>query len=274
MNRHIELIAFDLDGTVLNEEWEMSPKTTSALSAAHERGTVTVVCTGRSLITLPAWMRDIDWIDYIISSNGAIVISAATGEVFRYCPMDTSTTDAALRISSEFSESIDFLMSDSVLYDQSYCDYTDRRNNSSFFCDIDAEKLYTEAGTFVTADDIPGGILEKLVVVCENSEGRDALLAKIRESKRITAVPASDVAVEMTASGVTKGAALKNLRQMLQIGKEAAIAFGDSGNDLSMRQAVGCFVAMGNAPAEVKAYADAITLSVLQDGVARFLEDI
>ena len=53
--------------------------------------------------------------------------------------------------------------------------------------------------------------------------------------------------------------------------KEEVIAFGDGGNDLEMLEMAGTAVVMGNASGEVKKYADFITDSVDNDGVANGL---
>lgn len=52
---------------------------------------------------------------------------------------------------------------------------------------------------------------------------------------------------------------------------EQTLAFGDDYNDLEMLRAVGQGVAMGNAPAAVRADADAVTLDNDRDGIAVFL---
>ena len=56
------------------------------------------------------------------------------------------------------------------------------------------------------------------------------------------------------------------------IDKSEMIAVGDQTNDLPMIEYAGLGVAMGNAPEEVKLRADAVTESVLNDGVAVMIE--
>jgi hypothetical protein len=52
------------------------------------------------------------------------------------------------------------------------------------------------------------------------------------------------------------------------------VAIGDNLNDQEMLEAVGCGVAMGNAPADVKAVADRVTASNDDEGVALALSDV
>ena len=50
----IRLLAFDLDGTVLNDQKQLTPRTLAALTAAAERGVALVPATGRTAAGLPA----------------------------------------------------------------------------------------------------------------------------------------------------------------------------------------------------------------------------
>ena len=74
--------------------------------------------------------------------------------------------------------------------------------------------------------------------------------------------------IEINHINATKGRALSGLADYLGIDISQVMAFGDSGNDLSMINIAGAGVAMGNADADIKAAADIITLDNDSDGVA------
>jgi len=67
---------------------------------------------------------------------------------------------------------------------------------------------------------------------------------------------------------VSKGKALETLAAHLGVGMSEVMAVGDGTNDISLLGAAGLAVAMGNAPEEVKAVADYVTLDVEQSGLA------
>ena len=71
-----------------------------------------------------------------------------------------------------------------------------------------------------------------------------------------------------------KGNAVKKLCEILDIDLKDTIAIGDSYNDIHMFEVAGYNVVMGNADEEVKKYADEITLTNDEDGVAVFLEKL
>ena len=75
--------------------------------------------------------------------------------------------------------------------------------------------------------------------------------------------------MEFTKAGVTKGEALLQLADLLSVKQEETMAIGDTENDLSILQAAGIGVAMGNAPVEIQAIADYVTASNLEDGVGK-----
>ncbi|WP_196220158.1 Cof-type HAD-IIB family hydrolase [Terrilactibacillus tamarindi] len=78
--------------------------------------------------------------------------------------------------------------------------------------------------------------------------------------------------LEIMAQHVSKSNAISILLERYQINREDVIAFGDNYNDIDMLQACGLGVAMGNAPDEVKAISDAVTLTNDEEGIKVALE--
>ena len=89
----------------------------------------------------------------------------------------------------------------------------------------------------------------------------------------LTEYPARDLSiVDVTAAGVSKGAALTELARARGIPREAVMAIGDNHNDRPMLEAAGVAVVMGNASPELKASGWAVTSSNDAEGVARAIE--
>ena len=78
--------------------------------------------------------------------------------------------------------------------------------------------------------------------------------------------------LELNWKTADKGRALLHLAERLGVPAADTVAFGDSSNDLTMLQAAGTGVAMGNASEEVRAACDAVTATNEEDGVAVYLE--
>ena len=71
-----KLIAFDLDGTLLNDDKSISPENLRALEAAAARGAELVPATGRIVTGVPEQIRRLPFIRYYIAINGACVYDA------------------------------------------------------------------------------------------------------------------------------------------------------------------------------------------------------
>ena len=78
--------------------------------------------------------------------------------------------------------------------------------------------------------------------------------------------------IECLPQRIDKGIALEALLPLLGLQREELMAFGDSFNDIGMLQYAGIGVAMSNAEEEVKAFADHITSSNNDDGIAAALK--
>ena len=69
----IKLIALDLDGTLLNSQKELSPRNAAALTRAAAAGIEIVPCTGRFFGGMPEAVRELPFLHYAITVNGAQV---------------------------------------------------------------------------------------------------------------------------------------------------------------------------------------------------------
>ena len=73
MKPNIRLLALDLDGTLLNEEKHITPRTLAALERAREQGVLLVPVTGRPAQGLPQAVLDLPGLRYAVTSNGATI---------------------------------------------------------------------------------------------------------------------------------------------------------------------------------------------------------
>ena len=89
---NIRLIAFDLDGTLLNSGKTVSPRTKAALTRAAEHGVVLVPATGRLHRDLPADVASLPSLRYVIAINGAEVFDLKEDRLLYQAELDR--TDA------------------------------------------------------------------------------------------------------------------------------------------------------------------------------------
>ena len=78
----IKLIVTDLDGTFLNSNHLTIPKENiEAFKKAHEMGIKVAIASGRTKILADYVVEQLPFLDYLITSNGAITYDLHTGQV-------------------------------------------------------------------------------------------------------------------------------------------------------------------------------------------------
>ena len=81
MKKDIRIIALDLDGTLLDSQKRLSEANRAALAAAAEKGILVVPTTGRFFGMMPAVVRDLPFVRYAITVNGAEVYDRVEDKV-------------------------------------------------------------------------------------------------------------------------------------------------------------------------------------------------
>ena len=79
-SNQIRLIAFDLDGTLLNAAKVLTQRNKAALEHAAEKGILIVPTTGRLFDAIPEEIREFPFLRYAITINGAAVFDTETGD--------------------------------------------------------------------------------------------------------------------------------------------------------------------------------------------------
>lgn len=264
----VKLIAFDLDGTLLDRQKNIPEANLQALKAAAEAGALLVPATGRIYTGIPELIRTLPGARYFITINGAYAYDAADD---RNLYTSELSVDTCLRL-------IDYMDRLPVIYDcyQDNWGYITRsmfQRAGDFIPDPGIMKMMRELRTPV--DNLSetlrqkGRPVQKMQMHFQDLAERDRQLKLVAERFPETAVSSSlPWNIEINSAGATKGRALKALCQALGIDLRDTLAFGDGTNDLDMIRTAGIGVAMGNGAEEVKAAADWVAPNNDDAGVA------
>lgn len=271
------LIAFDLDGTFLDNDKRIPEENLRALCAAAERGLLLVPATGRIYRGIPEPLKALPFLRYYILSNGAAVYDAQE-DVTLY------RGDVPLALALRCYEYLDTLP---VLYD---CYQNDMGYMSRDMYEQAVEYMKNEPGILelirrlrIPVDDLKetlrqrGEPLQKLQLYFreEDMAQRDRQLAELpRRFPGLKATSSVSNNIELNSLDAGKGKALTALCRRLGIRLEETVAFGDGSNDTELLAAAGLGVAMANAADAVKAAADRVTLSNEDCGVAKVIWEI
>lgn len=270
------LIAFDLDGTLLISGGELTPANQQALEKAHNAGYKLAIATGRSLRSIPGEVLRLPCFSYCISANGAVVSEPGTGEVFSEKALPRELALWVVEAAAKEKASFRIFLAGTEIFELKglikLARYVSGMDNAPPFWQLlqKMRKLFAvtlSARRLVHKTHKP---IHKIVCTYKTKAELKEQQALFTQSGKLEAAETMGNELEVTAKGVSKGAALGLLAGRLGIPKEQVLAFGDSGNDLSMSDA-GKLVAMGNASDELKAIADYIAPNADEDGVAKML---
>lgn len=271
------LVAFDLDGTLLDSKKRISQENLRALTAAAERGAVIVPATGRILRAIPPELRELPFIRYYILSNGAAVYDTAEERMI-------SRGDIPLALALRVME---FLDTQPVLYD-CYQNEIGLMTKSMYDRTPEYFREEPEILKLVLSLRIPvpdlketlrerGEDIQKLQFFYRPEDNAERLRMIARFPAlfpELSATSSTSNNVEVNSIRAGKGNGLLALCAALGIAPEDCMAFGDGTNDASLLRAAGRGVAMANAAAEVIAAADAVCESNEESGVGKEIQRI
>ncbi|MDR7302121.1 HAD family hydrolase [Haloactinomyces albus] len=253
------LIALDVDGTLLDPETQtVSAGVRDAVRRAVDAGSHVVVATGRSMLgTLPILDELGLRSGAALCSNGAIRLDAATRETVAIETFDPAPVHARLSALLPGSNFAVEQVGTGSLVTSSFPQNLLHGPQRS----VDVEELISKHVPRMIAH--WAGHTTK-----EAAEALDGVL-----------LPASTYTIDhyttwitVVPDGVTKGSALEKLRTELGIAVEDTFAAGDGDNDIRMLEWAGHSVAMGQAPAVVRATATEVTGTVAEDGLVTSLD--
>ena len=276
----IKIIALDLDGTLLDSEKRLSEVNRDALRRAAEKGVLIVPTTGRFFGMMPPAVRDLPFVRYAITINGAQVYDRETDTAI---VRDEIPLDRALQV-MEVLDRYDVIYDcyrqnwgwmTAALQDKA-ADYATNEHYLKMVREFRKPVPELKAHLRETAAD---GDVQKIMLFAPNRERStaidclrklsDELAAKFPEIK-VTASTWNNL--ELNIKTAHKGNALRRFAEHLGFGLENCMAFGDGMNDFTMVEQAGLGVAMANAEPEVKRVAKWIAPSNDEDGVAAGLE--
>lgn len=260
----IQLIAIDLDGTLLNEHQQLNPATIDAIQRAKAQGIKVVLCSGRPLTGVRPFLEQLNLTeagDFVIAYNGAMVQHADTGD-----------TIAAETISYADYQRLVALADDLGVHMQALDEHSLYTHNADISHYTVREAWMVNIPLFYrTPDSFPADKRFVKVMLIDEPAALDVARAQVPQAIRddYYLVDSEPFFLEVMHKGVNKGHAVTTLAEYLNIPMSDVMTIGDQANDLPMIEVAGLGVAMGNAIPEVKAAAKIETATNREDGVAQ-----
>ena len=262
-----KLLVLDVDGTLLNEAKELSPRNLAAVRKAQQMGVQVVLSSGRAvggILPLAHQLELENYGGYVLAYNGGYVRDMKTGEVLFEKHLESDVIPFVYKLAQMKGFNALTYQNDEL--------WTDNPNNPHIIKEAEINQLkIVKTNNFI--EDITFAPC-KCVLVSDDEDEIVALEAnwKKRLAGMAEVFRSEDFFLEITPPTVDKGNTLAFLMQKLGLTTEEVVAIGDGVADVPMLQLAGTSIAMGNARDSVKACADFITLSNEEDGVAAAIE--
>lgn len=264
----IKLIALDLDGTTLNDDRVISEANRKALEEAIDRGVNVVIATGRTYSALPEDVFRIRGIQYVLTSNGAIITDLREKKVIYENCIASSAVEEAVALLKQYDFMVEAFTEGHAYIDKSFYDHIKQTGLSFRHVDYVLTTREPIAGLFDFILEHKEHI-ENINVNFEDQRDRARMRQVLLGLENTTLTTSFDHNLEIGGATTSKAAALQELEHVLGVKPEEMMAIGDSPNDAAMLRLAGMPVAVGNAKDEVKAAAKYVTGTNHEDGVAQ-----
>ncbi len=256
-----KLIALDLDGTLLDSEKRMSPRTMRAIALAVDQGVNVTLCTGRMFASTYPFAEDLGLAIPLITYNGALVKNSQNGEVLYQKHVPLEHARYIIELCRQYNCQLNVYSEDRLYVEQEgevAKQYANKIKVPLYAVDDLAEFLKEPPTKLMAIGD-----QEVLKEIRGKLEGREIYMT--RSHPRF---------LELLNPQATKGKGLEVVAQSLGIQREDILAMGDNYNDIEMFKYAGFSVAMENSEEHVKSYANYITATNDDEGVAQAIEEL
>lgn len=266
-----KLIGIDMDGTLLNDKKTINKENIEAIRKAQDKGVKIAICTGRLFTSAKYYSDLIGGKAPVVSANGAYIREKDRDEIIYEATLGVEKAKKIESIIRNYDFDYYYNTSDSVISPKDYPEeygyvVTNKtmpeENRIKLIRSMDIDKTIEAAGDSF------------LKCICMSRDIK--ALQKVKEELSLLGefeiVSSGIDNIEIMNKGVTKGRGISVLAAFYNLSSEEVMCIGDNENDLSMIEYAGMGVAMGNASDDVKKFANYVTDTNNNSGVAKAIE--
>ncbi|WEV70858.1 Cof-type HAD-IIB family hydrolase [Lactobacillus sp. ESL0785] len=261
-----KLFFSDIDGTLINSDLQVTPKTRDAIRQQIVKGNVFIPVSGRLPQGIMTVAGQITKNCPLVAYNGALVLD----EMGRPLNSQFMTAAQAVKI----------------------CQYVEKKNNGIawnvysgynwYYSPGNNEPIVKREEQIVNVEATPSSIAEvkklqgvhKMLLIGEPKLLDEAQAELTPQYPELYIVKSAPNLLEVMIKGVSKGNGVKILAKEFNVELKDCWAFGDNYNDETMLEVVANPVLMGNAPQDLKAKFSQVTLDNNHDGIAATLKEL
>lgn len=269
----IQLIAIDIDGTLLDSKKCLASETRKAIKEAQSKGVKIVLCTGRPLGSMSYLFEELDLLhedDLAITYNGGFIQYTKSKEILFEKRLANEEAIDIYNLLSTLAMPTNWIDLH-YIYEFAYPEGRPSIYQLEKKAVRRPEDLIFKA---VRLEDMPDDFTPIKVVSSRPGIELDETVRNIPSEyfEKYTIFKSQETILEFMPKGVDKGHAMVQIADHLGLSKDEIMGIGDQENDRSLVTHAGIGVAMGNAIPSVKEAADFITRTNDEHGVAYAIE--
>lgn len=277
MRLRCDLLAIDLDGTLLDSQHRLPEPNRAALHRAHAAGIKIVICTGRAFAETQPILSQIGLdLDAAITVFGALLNDAATGRTLERRAIAPPIAHAATAWFRQLGYPVFWLCDrdeaghDGYVLDGPRCHPAVDRWVALSPCRVHRVPVVPPDA----ADPVRLSIIDDTAALAPIAARLQAEFDGRLTHNVLQAPQYALTVIESFAAGVNKWYGVERLCQRWELDPRNTVAIGDDVNDVDMVRSAGLGVAMANAHASVQAVADRTTVTNDEHGVARVINEL
>ncbi len=239
-----QLLATDMDGTLLNEKKKISAENQEAVNRALDMGKDVIFSTGRSLSETEPYFAAFPKMRYLLCESGALLYDIRQQKILDRQMIQPSVAEEILTYTTGRDVLLQIMMKGKSMFEDGMLERLQDYQNDHL------RELFRDTGTFcpnvIAYCREHGWQAEKICIYHSSPEEREITLQHLQHLP-VTMAFSEKTSLEITPAGIDKGTALKKLCDLLDMDIQQVIAVGDAPNDHAILETAGLAVAMGNA---------------------------
>lgn len=259
---HYKMLCLDIDGTLLNSKHQITKQTKEAISnVIKEKNVLVILVSARMPTGIFFLAKELEITAPIICYSGALIVDSDKNILFnRY--IELSYIKKLYSIAKKYSIGIS-LYKDDEWYSEEKDKWVEQEEDiTKLTASIrDYQELFMEWENEGCNKILCMGDEEQIAAL------QNELFTTFGEELAIYL--SKPTYLEIMSKKSSKTAAIAVLLKKYNLDPRTLMAIGDNYNDINMIEYAGLGIAMGNAPDEVKGYADHVTASNDEEGVAK-----
>ena len=263
------VIALDLDGTLLTPTKTLLPSSLQALARAREAGFTPIIVTGRHHVAIHPFYQALALDTPAICCNGTYLYDYQAKKVIEADPLPVDQALQLIDMLNEHKVHALMYVDDAMVY-ETPTGHVLRTLNWAQSLPPEQRPVFTQVDSLAqTAREV--NAVWKFALTDEDSAKLNAFALEVEQQLGLECERSWHDQIDIARQGNSKGKRLAQWVASQGLSMQEVVAFGDNFNDISMLQAAGIGVAMGNAADEVKAHANVVIGDNTTDTIAEFI---